>query len=187
MKYSLLAAIGLLIIMPGKIDIKVAIEGIGKHLNFLPLEKGITLPLIAEKDSEIIVVRLVYLQIVRPGENLKITAPKYAASYNLSKNRFIGLKNIESRKGGEKIYEIEIDYDKAKKDREHFEYSEIWEMYNLLIPAFQNRKTAKPNAETIAAAKNYRKAFKVYAEKPLLQDYKQYGGEFLTFVGSIAK
>ena len=159
-----------------------AIRGIGQHTDMLPIEKGVSLPLIRMEKGDVVVYRLFYYQVVRPHQNLMITAPKYIGKYNLTKSNFIQLKRLESADENE-LFEI---MENRAEEKILVEYSELWDLYDLLIPLFKAGKCEEFDRETITAAKRFMDGYRLYAEGPLLDFYQIYGGEFFSFVERIA-
>ena len=149
----------------------------------LPNEKGVSLPLISLHEGDLIVERLFYFQVVRPNQPLRITSPRYVARYNLSQAKFESIKKLDVDENQEML-EIPAVENQIEKP---IEYTELWDLYNQLLRPFQNGQSANFDQKTINAATRFRKAFKHYAEKPLLKYYENRGGGFFAFVEKVAK
>ncbi|MCU7936628.1 MAG: hypothetical protein KZQ99_17410 [Candidatus Thiodiazotropha sp. (ex Dulcina madagascariensis)] len=168
-------------------SMKDAVQQIGQHANMMPLERGITLPMVKVENNRIIVRRLIYFTRTTLEFGTTITPPQYIASYDLSNSSFITLKKFEmdvpnlqsppwihNRPGFEKPEDIIPEFDR------------IWTLYDILIPAFVKGDSAV-TSEIKQAAKAYVHYFDRHAEKPLLPYYDAFGGGFLRWVGRVSK
>jgi hypothetical protein len=77
-------------------SMKAAVQQIGQHANMMPLERGITLPMVKLENKRVIVRRLIYFARATPQHGTAITQLQYVASDDLSNAAFIGLEKFES-------------------------------------------------------------------------------------------
>ncbi|MBT3015730.1 MAG: hypothetical protein AB2669_20585 [Candidatus Thiodiazotropha endolucinida] len=167
-------------------SMKEAVRQIGQHANMMPVERGITLPMVKLENNRVIVRRLIYFTRTTPEYGTAITEPQYVAIYDLTGTTFITLKRFEmdvpnlrpppwihNRPAFEKPEDIIPEFER------------IWTLYDMLIPAFL-KGDAGISAEIKQAAKQYVHYFDRHAEKPLLPFYDVFGGDFLHWVGRAA-
>ena len=159
------------------------IQQMGQHTNMLPRERGVTLPLVSFEDGSIIVRRLYYFTRSVPGQGMHITDPQYVATVNWTTGQFIGVKEFTAQ-----ISDVPdppwIHTRPSYESPDDIipEFSRIWALYDVLIPAFQSGD----DSETIrAAAEQYEFYFHRHAEGSLLPYYSAYSGQFLTWVRSL--
>jgi hypothetical protein len=167
-------------------SMKEAIQQIGEHANMMPMERGITLPMVKVENNRVMVRRLIYFTRTTPDYGAVITAPQFTALYDFTNGAFVTLKRFEmelpnlqpppwihNRPSFEKPEEIVPEFDR------------IWTLYDLLIPAFVAGESVV-SEEIRQAAKAYAHYFERHAEKPLMPFYDLFGGEFLRWVGQVA-
>ncbi|MCM8857352.1 MAG: hypothetical protein LC541_17450 [Candidatus Thiodiazotropha sp.] len=163
-------------------SMKDAVQQIGQHANMMPLERGITLPMVKVENNSILVRRLIYFTRLSPEEGTTITPPQYIASYDYSNGSFINLKKFEidvpnlqpppwihNRPGFEKAEDIIP------------EFNRIWSLYDVLIPEYV-KGTSRCSDEIRQLAKEYIHYFNRHAEKPLLPYYEMFSGDFIRWV-----
>jgi hypothetical protein len=160
------------------------IQQIGQHTNMLPRERGMTLPIVSVEDESIVILRLFYFTRAVPGQGTHITSPQYIATYDLTNDRFIGLKEFTTEVAG--LQEPPWIHNRPAFDSPDEiipEFNRIWALYDVLIPAFCN---AASDTESVRrAAREYLYYFHRHAEKPLLPYYFYFGGAFLKWVQSV--
>lgn len=167
-------------------SMKEAIQQIGQHANMMPIERGITLPMVKIENNRVIVRRLIYFTRTTKEHGTAITEPQYIAVYDLTGAAFITIKRFEmavpnlkpppwihNRPAFEKPEDIIPEFDR------------IWTLYDMLIPAFLKADGAV-SKEIREAAKQYIHYFDRHAEKPLMPFYDLFGGDFLRWVGQVA-
>lgn len=166
---------------------KEVIQQIGQNANMLPREKGVTLPLVRQENDQIIVRRLIYFTRTVPGEGTYITSPQYEAVYNLTKEKFVTLKRFEqdipNLPPSPWIHNRPAF---AKAEDIIPEFERIWQLYDILIPAYF-QGTEGVSAKVIDAAKQFSRYFHRHAEKPLSAYYDWYSGDFLRWIGHTSK
>jgi hypothetical protein len=167
-------------------SMKEAVQQIGQHANMMPIERGITLPMVKAENNRIIVRRLIYFTRTTPEYGTVITAPQYVASYDLTNARFITLKRFEldvpnlqpppwihNRPSFENPEEIIPEFER------------IWTLYDILIPEYIKGET-HVSSEIHQAAKAFVGYFDRHSEKPLMPYYELFSGDFLRWIGQIA-
>jgi hypothetical protein len=167
-------------------SMKEAVHEIGQGANAMPLECGITLPIVKVENNRIIVRRLIYFTRITPDLGTAITAPQYVASYDLSAAAFISLERFDEdvpNLGPPPWIHNRPAFDKPEDIIP--EFNRLWTLYDILIPAFVRRE-AGISAEVGQAAKDYIHYFDRHAEKPLLPYYQKFGGDFLHWVVRIS-
>ncbi len=161
-----------------------AIEEIGKHGDFLPNERGITLPIINTNDGQLVLIRLIYFTRTVNGEGTHITPPQYLASVDLRKQEFRSIAKFPEDLQPSDLPKFPWIHNRARFEKPEqiiAEYHSIYELYDRLIPPFIDRQLPVTDA-TIKDAKAYLSYFDKHAEKPLLPYYEKLGGEFLKWV-----
>ncbi|MET0051156.1 MAG: hypothetical protein ABW095_08760 [Candidatus Thiodiazotropha sp.] len=166
-------------------SMKEAIQQIGQHANMMPMERGITLPLIKVENGHVMVRRLIYFTRTTP-EGTYITEPQYEAIYDLSEATFITIRRfdvkvpnlppapwIHNRPRFESADEIIPEFER------------IWTLYDMLIPAFL-KGDDNVSPEIKQAAKLFTQYFERHAEKPLTPYYDWFSGDFLRWIGRVA-
>jgi len=165
-------------------SMKQAVKGIGQFVNSLPRERGYSLPCVDIDDGTVTIHRFFYVTRATP-QGTFVSAPNYLASYDWTNRKFIALKQINltlpesppqpwmhSRPVFEKADDIIPEFDR------------IWELYDVLIPAFLENQVAGQG--TIEAARKYLEYFDRHAEKPMMAYYRHFGGRFLQWVNNTA-
>ncbi|MBT3046312.1 MAG: hypothetical protein G8D61_04565 [gamma proteobacterium symbiont of Ctena orbiculata] len=167
-------------------SMKEAVQQIGEHANMMPMERGITLPMIKVENNRVIVRRLIYFTRTTPEYGTAITEPQYVAIYDLSAAAFLTLKRFEMEVPNLKPPPWIHNRPAFDKPEDIIpEFDRIWTLYDMLIPAFLN-PDAGISEEIKQAAKAYVHYFDRHAEKPLLPFYDLFGGDFLRWVGQVA-
>ena len=167
-------------------SMKEAVQQIGQHANMMPIERGITLPLVKGENNRIIVRRLIYFTRTTPEHGTVITEPQYVASYDLSNARFISLKRFEMELP-------DLQPPPWIHNRPSFdspdeiipEFERIWTLYDILVPEYFKGST-HASKEIKQAAKAFVRYFDRHAEKPLMPYYEVFSGDFLRWVGQVA-
>jgi hypothetical protein len=167
-------------------SMKEAVQQIGQHANMMPLERGITLPMVKVENNRVIVRRLIYFTRTTREHGTAITEPQYIAVYDLTGATFITLKrfeiNVPNLKPPPWIHNRPA-FEKPEDIIPEFEH--IWTLYDQLIPAFM-KGDGETSEEIRQAARQYVHYFERHAEKPLLPYYDVFSGDFLRWVGRIA-
>jgi hypothetical protein len=167
-------------------SMKEAVQQIGQHANMMPIERGITLPLIKIENNRIIVRRLIYFTRTTPDYGTVITDPQYVASYDLTNKYFITIKRFSAEMQNLQpppwIHNRPV-FESPKDIIPEFE--RIWTLYDILIPEFAKGGT-RVSVEIKQAARLYIEYFERHAEKPLMPYYDLFSGEFLRWVGQLA-
>ncbi|MET0009695.1 MAG: hypothetical protein ABW124_08105 [Candidatus Thiodiazotropha sp. 6PLUC9] len=167
-------------------SMKDAVQQIGQHANMMPLERGITLPMIKAEGNRIIVTRLIYFTRTTPESGTAITDPQYIATYDLSNARFITLKRFEMEVPNLQPPPWIHNRPSFENPNEIIpEFERIWTLYDILIPEYI-RGSMNVSSEIKQAAKAYVGYFERHAEKPLMPYYELFSGEFLRWIGQIA-
>ncbi|MES9862907.1 MAG: hypothetical protein ABW157_00245 [Candidatus Thiodiazotropha sp. LLP2] len=167
-------------------SMKDAVQQIGQHANMMPMERGITLPMVKAEIDRIIVRRLIYFTRTTPESGTAITEPQYIASYDLTNAQFITLKKFEMDVPNLRPAPWIHNRPTFESPDEIIpEFERIWTLYDMLIPVFA-KGDAQVSAETKQAAKLYVGYFERHAEKPLMPYYEIFSGDFLRWVGQIA-
>ena len=125
----------------GPMSTATAIKEIGTHLGMLPRGSYATLPLVYEADRKLILSRLIYMERPIPKQGTLISAPTYIASYDLSNGTFIALKKHD-------LELKDLPPPPWTNNRPRFaspsdqvaEFERIWQLYDVLVPAFANKK-----------------------------------------------
>jgi hypothetical protein len=167
-------------------SMKKAVNGIGQHANMLPRERGFSLPCVRVEGDKITIYRFFYLTRASAKDGTMISAPTYVGIYDWSGDKFVALRAVTVKPEG-------LPPPPWKHSRPTFdspseiipEFERIWGLYDLLIPAFASGGSDH-SAATIAAAKEYLRAFDRHAERPLMAYYRHYGGHFLDWVKQVA-
>jgi hypothetical protein len=188
-----LGLLPLLILLPlfqplDAMSVKAAIESIGAHTNMMPRQRGVTLPMIRVEHDKVVLYRVFYLKVPRPGLPTAISYPTYVASYDLSSNQFIALRKFDAKVklAGEEPWAVQ--FHKFDKPTDIIaEFNRIWECYDALIPPFLEQGKREPTPAEKAKAKEYMGYFARHAEPPLRPVYDHYGGDFLSFVTKLAR
>lgn len=167
-------------------SMKEAVQQIGQHANMMPIERGITLPLVKIENNRVIVRRLIYFTRTTLEYGTAITEPQYVASYDLSSNSFLTIKKFEMDVPNLKPPPWIHNRPAFEKPEDIIpEFERIWTLYDILIPAFV-KGDAAVSMEIKQAAKQYVHYFDRHAEKPLSPYYDMFGGDFLRWVGHVA-
>jgi hypothetical protein len=152
----------------------------------MPIERGITLPMVKIENHKVIVRRLIYFTRTTPEYGTAITEPQYVAVFDLTGNTFVALQRFEmdvpNLVSPPWIHNRPA-FDKPEDILPEFE--RIWVLYDVLIPAFQ-KGGAGAGEEVRQAAKQYVLYFERHAEKPLLPYYDVFSGDFLRWVRGVA-
>ncbi len=160
------------------------IQQIGQHTNMLPRERGVTLPMVGVENETVIIRRLLYFTRVVPGQGTHITSPQYIATFDWTNERFVGLKEYSDEIPGLQKPPWIHNRPAFEKPEEIIpEFYRIWDLYDVLIPAFQEGNDKEGSIRQ--AAREYMYYFHRHAEKPLLPYYSHFGGEFLRWVQSV--
>lgn len=167
-------------------SMKEAVQQIGQHANMMPIERGITLPMVKVESNRVIVRRLIYFTRTTPEDGTAITEPQYVAVYDLTGSVFITLKQFEmdvpNLRPPPWIHNRPA-FDKPEDIIPEFE--KIWTLYDILIPAFLKGDDGV-SAEIKLAAKEFVYYFERHAEKPLLPYYDVFSGDFLLWIGRVS-
>jgi hypothetical protein len=152
----------------------------------MPIESGITLPMVKIENDKVIVRRLIYFTRTTPEYGAFITEPQHMAVYDLSGETFVALKGFEtdvSNLSPPPWIHNKPAFDKPEDIVPEFE--RIWTHYDVLIPAFLEGG-AGISEEIRQAARQYVHYFERHAEKPLLPYYDVFSGDFLRWIRGIA-
>jgi hypothetical protein len=168
------------------LSMKEVVRQIGQHADGMPIESGITLPMVKIENDKVLVRRLIYFTRTTPERGTFITEPQYVAVYDLSGETFVTLKGFETDVPN--LPPPPWIHNKPAFDKPEDiipEFERIWTLYDLLIPAFL-QKNAGVSEETRRAARQYLHYFERHAEKPLLPYYDLFSGDFLRWVRGVA-
>ncbi len=166
-------------------SMKQAIQLIGQHANMMPIERGITLPLIKVENRHVMVRRLIYFTRTTP-EGTYITEPQYEAIVDLTEGAFITIRRFATKVPN--LPPAPWIHNRPRFDTPDEiipEFERIWTLYDMLIPAFL-KGGSNVSPEIKQAAKLFSQYFERHAEKPLTAYYDWFSGDFLRWIGRVA-
>ena len=153
----------------------------------MPRQRGVTLPMIKLEHDKLVLYRVFYLKVPRPGLPTAISYPTHVASFDLTSNQFIALRKFDAkiRLAGEEPWAVQF-HTFDKPGDIIAEFDRIWKCYDALIPLFLEHGKGAPTQAEKTKAREYMGYYERHAEKPLKPVYDFYGGEFLSFVAKLA-
>lgn len=177
---------------PDAMTMQEALTLLGSHLNMLPIESDLTLPIPEITNGEILVHRLAYSTRLVPGKGTIASSPELIATVNLSSGKFVAVKRFHldpNRKLPERKPEEQIYHPPSFDSPEELvrTYETIYNLYDVLLPPFKSSPKSRPTPELIKAAREFRTLFKKLAEAPMHPYYEILGGKFFDWVEQQAK
>lgn len=171
----------------GMTSMKTAIQQIGAHANMLPIEKGITLPMVSIENDIVIVRRLIYFTRLVPKEGTYITPPQFVAVFDLTNNKFITLKKFEDLGLSGFDKSPWVHNRPVFKDANDIipEFERIWSLYDHFISYYI--KNQPVDIKSKKEALEFMQLFRKHAEKPLAPYYRHYSGNFLDWVKEVSE
>jgi hypothetical protein len=169
-------------------SMKEAVQQIGQHAKMIPIEHGITLPMVKIENDRVIVRRLIYFCHTTHKIGTAITDPQYIAVYDLTGTTFLTLDFFAMDMPNQMPPSPWIHNRPAFEKPEEIipEFEHIWTLYDMLIPAFLKQEQRPVSEKIKQAAKEYGHYFERHAEKPLQPYYNLFSGDFLRWVRQTA-
>lgn len=166
-----------------------AINLMGSHLNMLPIESGMTLPIPAMEAGHVLLRRFIYITRLVPGEGRYLAPPEMVATVDLTAEKFVSVTRLapEPSTASQSTPQDWICEPPKFESPEAIltTYRKLYGLLDELLAAFVAKRQA--TARDIAAAREYHALYLFLREQPLEPFYRRQGREFFEWIDKLLK